>query len=52
MLLLDKNKLPVPSHDTIDLRNVPVSPGDPESRWIERGLEPGAHGLDPKDFFV
>ncbi len=52
MLLLDKDKLPVPSHDTINLRNIPVSPGDPQSRWIERGLEPGAHGLDPKDFFV
>lgn len=52
MLLLDADKAPVASHETIDLRTLPASPGDPGARWIERGLEPGAHGLDPKDFFA
>lgn len=52
MLLLEADKSPVGRHSTLDLRNIPASGADPAARWIECGLEPGAHGLDPKDFFT
>ena len=51
MLLLNNNKLPVAAHTTIDLRKLPAAAGDSGARWITRGLDPGAYGLDPKDFF-
>ena len=52
MLLLNVDKVPVATHDTIDLRRLPDSPGDRVARWIVSGLEPGAYGLDPKDYFA
>ena len=52
MLLLEADKSPVRTHSTLDLRMVPASGADPSARWIVCGLEPGAHGLDPKDFFA
>lgn len=52
MLLLEADKSPVRTHSTLDLRTVPASGADPSARWIVCGLEPGAHGLDPKDFFA
>ncbi|MDP2323178.1 MAG: HD-GYP domain-containing protein [Gammaproteobacteria bacterium] len=51
MLLLNNNKLPVAAHTTIDLRKLPAAAGESGARWITRGLDPGAYGLDPKDFF-
>jgi hypothetical protein len=52
MLLLDSDKKPLPSNETIDLRTLPEAATDPGARWIVRGLEPGAYGLDSKDYFI
>ncbi|MEE4184605.1 MAG: HD-GYP domain-containing protein [Gammaproteobacteria bacterium] len=52
MLLLDDTKQPITRHVTLDLRKVPGEAGDPRARWIDRGHEPGAFGIDPKDYFM
>ena len=52
VLLLQADKSPVNTHSTLDLRTVPASGTDPSAPWIKCGLEPGAHGLDPRDFFA
>lgn len=52
MLLLDAAKQPVAEHVTVDLRCLPGSPDEKGACWIVRGLEPGAFGLDPKDYFI
>ena len=52
MLLLTSDKQPVTTNDTIDLRKLPESPTDRGARWIVSGLEPGAYGLDSKDYFA
>jgi hypothetical protein len=51
MLLLDANKAPVKRQALLDLKAKPASAGDGPADWIRRGLEPGAFGLDPKDYF-
>jgi hypothetical protein len=45
----DKATLAVPK--VLDLRSTGSKRGDSDARWISRGLDPGAFGLDPKDFF-
>jgi hypothetical protein len=52
MLVLDASKKPRSSHETLDLRKVPDGANEPRARWIVSGLEPGAYGLDPKDYFA
>lgn len=52
MLVLDAGKQPRPSHETLDLRKVPDGASEEGARWIVAGLEPGAYGLDPKDYFA
>ncbi|MCC5793701.1 MAG: HD-GYP domain-containing protein [Chromatiales bacterium] len=52
MLLLDAEKRPLRGARTLDLRKLPSAAQDPRAVWIVQGLEPGAHGLDPKDYFV
>lgn len=51
MLLLDAAKRPLGRHSTLDLCEMPGTGGDHEGCWIVHGLEPGAYGLDPKDYF-
>jgi hypothetical protein len=51
MLLLNASKAPVSRHALLDLKAKPASANDGEAFWISRGLEPGAYGLDPKDYF-
>lgn len=51
MLLLNPDKSPVSRHALMDLRARPAAADTDEARWILRGLEPGAFGLDPKDYF-
>jgi hypothetical protein len=51
MLLLDADKSPVSRHALLDLKAKPASDGEGPAYWIRRGLEPGAFGLDPKDYF-
>ncbi len=52
MLLLSSDKKPVATNATLDLRKLPESASDPGARWIVSGLEPGAYGLDSKDYFA
>lgn len=52
MLLLDDAKQAITRNVTLDLRKVPGEAGDPKARWIDRGHEPGAFGIDPKDYFM
>ncbi|MBL8200302.1 MAG: DUF3391 domain-containing protein [Chromatiales bacterium] len=51
MLLLNSAKMPVTRHALMDLKARPAGGDEDEGRWILRGLEPGAFGLDPKDYF-
>lgn len=51
MLLLNADKSPVSRHALLDLKAKPSSRTGGEGLWISRGLEPGAFGLDPKDYF-
>lgn len=51
MLLLNADKVPVSRQAILDLKAKPASADDVEAVWISRGLEPGAYGLDPKDYF-
>ena len=51
MLLLNADKTPVSRHALMDLKAKPAGGDEDEARWILRGLEPGAFGLDPKDYF-
>jgi len=51
MLLLNADKTPVSRHALMDLKAKPAGGDDDAARWIVRGLEPGAFGLDPKDYF-
>ncbi|MEO7387834.1 MAG: HD domain-containing phosphohydrolase, partial [Gammaproteobacteria bacterium] len=51
MLLLNPDKTPVSRHALMDLKAKPAGGNEDEARWILRGLEPGAFGLDPKDYF-
>jgi len=52
MLLLNPAKQPLQEHKILDLRKLPSDERDAESVWIASGLEPGAHGIDPKDYFL
>ncbi len=49
-LLTNADKIPLPAQKVLDLRSRRSNRADSESRWILRGLDPGAFGLDPKDF--
>lgn len=52
MLLLDRDRQPVGDARTLDLRRLPSDSNDSGAVWILRGLEPGAFGLDPRDYFL
>jgi hypothetical protein len=51
MLLLNADKTPVGRHALMDLKAKPAGGDEDEARWILRGLDPGAFGLDPRDYF-
>jgi HD-GYP domain-containing protein (c-di-GMP phosphodiesterase class II) len=51
MLLRTAAKTPVSRHALLDLKARPAGGDSDDARWIIRGLEPGAFGLDPKDYF-
>jgi HD-GYP domain-containing protein (c-di-GMP phosphodiesterase class II) len=51
LLLLNTEKQPVSRGVVVDLRECPASAGEQGACWIQRGLEPGAFGLDPRDYF-
>ena len=51
LLLLNAAKTRVAAMATLDLKSRPQSPDQAGACWIIRGLEPGAYGVDPKDYF-
>lgn len=52
MIILDRDKTPKTEPQAFDLREHPAEPGEKDAVWIDRGLEPGAYGIDPADFFL
>lgn len=52
LLVLGPDKQPLQEYRTIDLRKLPSDQNARNARWIARGHESGAFGLDPKNFFI
>ena len=52
MILLDNDKIPLERFPEVDLRNQLVDKTSDESLWIEKGLPPGAYGIDPADYYL
>jgi HD-GYP domain-containing protein (c-di-GMP phosphodiesterase class II) len=53
MLILDAQKKPREEFTTIDLLTCEENTGTEEpSLWITQGLERGAYGIDPKEYFL
>ncbi len=50
-LLSNPDKTPLTAQKTLNLGKPRGRRTDSDSHWIVRGLDPGAFGLDPKDFF-
>ncbi len=48
-IILDSNKEPLEKIETIDLQ---AQNGPTPTVWIERGIEPGAYDIDPKNYFI
>lgn len=51
MLVLDKRHEPLGSSKVIDLKSLPSDENQRRARWIVKGFESGAFGLDPEDYF-
>lgn len=52
MLILDKNKNMKNEFPIVSLDDDDQSECTNSSLWITKGLEPGAHGINPEDFFL
>jgi len=52
LLLLDSNGRRLRRPRIMDLGRVPSGNGRARARWIVRGLQAGAHGLDAKEYLV
>ena len=52
MIILDKDKKPLENYRVVDLNRVPATADDQASLWIESGLEPGAFGVDPAEYYL
>jgi len=52
MIILDQDKKPLEDFRVVDLNQVTATADDQSSLWIESGLEPGAFGIDPADYYL
>ena len=52
MILLDAEKQPIQGEQVVDLGALPSDEREAGAIWITRGLEIGAYGLDPRDYFT
>jgi HD-GYP domain-containing protein (c-di-GMP phosphodiesterase class II) len=52
MLIMAGDKQLLENFRVIDLNSETVGTENMKSLWIERGLEPGAHGIDPTEFYL
>ena len=52
MIVMDTNGIMLDDFRLVDLDQEKVSQHGRHSLWIERGLPPGAHGIDPTEFYL
>lgn len=52
MVVLDPGHAPVSEHRVLDLCKLPSDQREGDAYWIVRGLDAGAFGVDPKNFFI
>ncbi len=52
MVVMDADKQLLENFRVIDLNEEKVAKNGALSLWIERGLPPGAHGIDPTEFYL
>jgi len=52
MIILDAEKQPLADYRVVDLNKVSATANDQVSLWIEQGLEPGAYGVDPAEYYL
>lgn len=52
MIILDADKRPLDDYRVVDLNAVSATADDQVSLWIEQGLEPGAFGVDPAEYYL
>ncbi len=52
MIILDAEKQPLADYRVVDLNQVSATADDQASLWIEQGLEPGAYGVDPAEYYL
>lgn len=52
LLVLGADRRPLGEHRIVDLGRLPSDQGARNARWIARGHESGAFGLDPKNYFI
>jgi hypothetical protein len=51
MLLLDRDRAPLPQHGIVEMRELPLDATQAGALWIVDGHEHGAFGIDPADIF-
>jgi len=52
MLIMDSKKQMLEEFRVLDLNQETVTQHGEHSLWIERGLPPGEHGIDPTEFYL
>jgi HD-GYP domain-containing protein (c-di-GMP phosphodiesterase class II) len=52
MLVLDESKQLRSEFPVIDLAEVPGQASEPGALWIVQGLQPGAYGIDPREYYL
>lgn len=52
MIILGRDKNPLANYRVVDLNQMSSTADDQASLWIESGLEPGAFGVDPAEYYL
>ncbi len=52
MLILDNKKQPCREQTLIDLQNIPADKANKNALWIVKGLQAGAYGINPSEYFL
>lgn len=52
MIILGPDKKQLEDYRVVDLAQFTPAADDPSSLWIESGLEPGAYGVDPAEYYL
>ena len=52
MIILDRDRKPLADYRVVDLNQISSTADDQASLWIESGLEPGAFGVDPAEYYL